>query len=330
MNDIGQLEAMGQEQVTKIGRIAVEALKRQGIDLTDKVQESIALKRGVAKEDLTIAETDVYTTTIAGFIEAKLKPKLVAQGVIRTISVDQKGADSIKVPVRNTLITASDLPDSGAVSYDTGTYGSTTISMRYVYAAQKITHELLQFANVDLLQENLGEIGDAIARKVDSDIISAFQTATSVANGNLTKLGSSTEITFATLVAGRQSAVDNYAEPNVLLVSPETEATMINLGNFGGSTNVVGSMVVKGGNTEHYPIPLTILGMKVMVSQQVDDDDIYLIDTERTGYLAQKQGVEVFDGRVSGSLAFEVIGAHAFGVGIVQPKAIFRLEENAA
>jgi len=324
--DMGPLESMRQEDVAKVGRKLVEALNKRGID----VKANIAEKLGTTKENLTIAETDVYTTAIAGFIEAKLKPELQAAGVIRSISVDQRGADSIKVPVRNALIVAADLPDNGTVAYDTGSYDSTTITLRYSYAAQKITHELLQFANVDLLQENLGEIGDAIARKVDADILAAFVAATTTANGNLTKLGTTTTVSFASLVTGRKSALDNNAKPNVMLISPETEATIIQLGQFAGSTNVVGSMVTKGGSTENFPIPLTILGMKVLVSQQVDDDDIFLIDTARTGYLARKNGVEVFDGRVAGSLAYEVIGAHAYGIGIVQPKAIFRLEENAA
>lgn len=325
-DDIGQLEALGQENVMKVGKKLVEALNRRGIDVKGRIAE----KMGVAKESLTIAETDVYTTAIAGFIEAKLKPTLVAEGVIRSINVEGRGVDSIKVPVRNALIVAADLPDSGAVSYDTGSYGSTTITMRYSYAAQRITHELLQFANVDLLQENLGEIGDAISRKVDSDIIAALKAATTAGNGNLTKLGSTTAVSFAALVNGRKSALANYAIPDVMLISPETEAAIIQLGNFAGTTNVIGSMVMKGGANESYPIQQRILNMKVLSSQQVDDDDIYLIDSQRTGYIARRNGVEVFDGRVSGALAFEVIGAHAYGIGIVQPKAVFRVEENAA
>jgi len=323
-SDLGSLESMGQENVTKLGKAAYEALKSKGVD----IKEEMAKKAGVAVEALDIGESSLYTTAIAGFIEKRLRPKLVAEGVIKSIAAPAKGADSVKIPLREALITAADLPDSGQVTYDGGTYGSTTITMRYSYAAQSITHELLQVANVDLMAEELGEIGDAIARKVDSDVIAALQTATSTANGNLTQLGSGTYVDFDALVDGKQSAKANYAEPNVILMSSQTEAAITKLGEFSGST-VAGSLTYQGENGVTFPVLQSFLNMRVVTSEQVDNDDIYLIDTARTGYLLRKNGVEVFDGRRSGYLAFEVIGAHAYGIGIVQPKAVFRIEENA-
>jgi HK97 family phage major capsid protein len=324
-NELGSLESMGQENVCKLGKAAYEALKAKGID----IKEELAKKANVSSEALDIGESSLYTTAIAGFIEKRLRPDLVAEGVIKSISAPAKGADSVKIPLRQALITASDLPDSGAVTYDGGTYGSTTITMRYSYAAQSITHELLQVANVDLMAEELGEIGDAIARKVDSDIISALQTNTTVAGGNSIKLGATATVTFDDLVDAKAAAKANYAKPNVILMSSQTEAGIVKLGEFSGST-VAGSLTYQGENGVTFPVLQSFLNMRVVTSEQVDDDDIYLIDTARTGYLLRKNGVEVFDGRRSGYLAFEVIGAHAYGIGIVQPKAVYRIEENAA
>lgn len=70
--------------------------------------------------------------------------------------------------------------------------------------------------------------------------------------------------------------------------------------------------------------------MRVLVSNQVDDDDIFLIDSGRAGYIARKNGVETFDSRISGAVAFEVIGAHMYDVSLIQPKAVYRIEENSA
>ena len=324
-SDLGALEAMGQENVMKLGKKAYETLRANGKD----IKEELAKKAGVASEALDIGESSLYTTAIAGFIEKRLRPELVAAGVIKSITAPAKGADSIKIPLRNALITAADLGDDGAVSYDSGTYGSTTITMRYSYAAQSITHELLQFASVDLMAEELGEIGDAIARKVDSDIIAALKAATTTGNGNLTQLGSGTYVDFDALVDGKQAAKANFAKPNVILMSSQTEAAIVKLGQFAGTTNVVGALTGQGENGNTFPVLQSVLAMKVVTSEQVDDDDIYLIDTARTGYLVRKNGVEVFDGRRSGYLAFEVIGAHAYGIGVVQPKAVYRIEENA-
>jgi HK97 family phage major capsid protein len=325
-NDLGSLEAMGQTNAIKLGKVAYEALKAKGID----IKEELAKAKNVSTEALDIGESSLYTTAIAGFIEKRLRPELVAAGVIKSITAPAKGADSVKIPLRSALITAADLGDNGQVSYDSGTYGSTTITMRYSYAAQSITHELLQFANVDLMAEELGEIGDAIARKVDSDIIAKLKSATTSGNGNLVQLGSGTYVDFDALVDARKSAKANYAKPDTILLSSESEATIVKLGLFTGTDSTAnGALTRQGQNGVTFPVLQSVLGMKVVTSEQVDDDDIYLIDTARTGYIVRKNGVEVFDGRRSGYLAFEVIGAHAYGIEIVQPKAVYRIEENA-
>lgn len=324
-NDASGLENMGQEQVLKLGKIAYEGLKAKGVDIKE------SLKAKTATEDLDIGDSQLFTTAISTFIEKKLRPKLVAESVIRSIPFDTRGKDSIKIPVRNTLISASDLPDDGAVSYDSGTYASTTVTLRYSYAANTISHELASVANVDLLAEELGEIGDAIARKVDSDIISAFQSATTAGNGNLTKLGATATVSFDNLVDGQASAAANYAEPDVILLNHSTLAAITKLDEMTGGNSTTGALAYQGENGTVMPVMRNVLGMRVVASQQVDADDIYLIDTARTGYLIRSnRGVETFDGRRSGYLAYEVIGAHQYGIGIVQPKAIFRLEENAA
>lgn len=323
--DARGLENSGQEKVKQLGKIAVEGLKNKGLDL----KESLAKAQGVATEDLTIGNDQLYTTAISSFIEKRLRPDLVAEKVIKSISMDTRGKDSLKIPLRNSLITATDLPDSGQVTYDAGTFASQTISLRYSYAANSISHEIASVANVDIMAEELGEIGDAVARKVDADIIAAFQAATTAGNGNLTQLGSGTFVSWDALVDAKASAKANFAKPNVVLMSSQTEASIMKLDEFSGGNSITGALAYQGENGVTFPTVQSFLNMRVVVSEQVDNDDIFLIDSERTGYLVRNNGVETFDGRRTGYLAYEVIGAHQYGIGIVQPKAIFRIEENA-
>lgn len=324
--NLGSLQHYGTKDVEFIGKVCVEGLKRRGVDIS----EELSKKSGIAKEDIDVNTSALYTTAISSFVEKRLRPELVAAGVIKRIAgFDSKGQNSIKVPMRSALITASDLPDSGQVSYDSNTYGSTTITLGYKYAANSLTHEIVKFANVDLIAEELGEIGDAIARKMDSDIVAALQAATTTAGGNKTNLGATASVTFATLVTGLQSAWDNYAKPDVLLCSPQTWNTITQLAQMSGSSSTqIGALAL--GNTNAFPIVQNVLGMRVVISQLVDNDDLFLIDTARTGYLVETGDVEVFDGRRTGYLAYEVIGAKNYGVSVVQPKAVFRLEENLA
>lgn len=323
--DIGSLSNFGKEQVTKVGKIMVESLDKTGR------LKPLMEKLGITKESIDVGNTALYTTAIAGFIEKRLRPKLVAAGVIKRIpNFNTKGQNAIKVPLRNALITAQDLPDSGELTYDTGTYGSTTITLSYKYASNSLTHEIVKFANVDLMGEELGEIGDAISRKMDSDVIAALKSATTSGNGNLTTLGATATVTFDNIIDGQASAFANYAEPDVLLANHSTLATLTKQVQISGGTNAPGALTMQGENGSTFPYLRDILGMRVVASQQVDADDIYLIDSARSGYLVEAGDVEVFDGRRSGYLAYEVIGAKCYGVSVVQPKAVYRIEENAA
>jgi len=326
-SDLGNFSKEG---VIKIGKVAVEAMKTTGKynQVIEKLSEIAGVN--IAKEDLDINDTGLYTTAVTSFVEEKMRPKLLAEGVIKQINnFNPRGNNAVKVPLRSALITASDLPDNGEVTYDTGTYSSTTITLGYKYASNRLTHEIIKFSNVDLIAEELGEIGSAIGRKVDTDIIAAFLAATTTANSNLTKLGGGTYATYDALVDGLNSHKQLYAEPDVILLNPSTTATIMKLDEFQGGSSLVGSLMFKGDDTTHFPIPRTILSMRIVESTNVGANDIYYIDTARNGYLVKAGGIETFDGRISGALAFEVIGALNYGVGIIQPAAIFRLQENA-
>ena len=324
VKETSDLGDYSQEAVAKIGKVAVEGMQQSG--KYDKVLE----KLNVTKEDLNIT-TDVYTTAITSFIEKRLRPDLVAAQVIKTINnFNTKGQNAVKVPLRNALITASDLPDSGQLTNDTGSYGTTTITLTYKYASNQITHEIMKFANADLIAEEMGEIGDALGRKMDSDIIAALKVATTSAGtySNYLALTTGTFITYDLLVDALANTKANYAKPDVLLLNPSTMATILKLDEFAGGTSITGALVFKGDDTTAFPIPMRILNMRVVESLQVDDDDLYLIDSPRTGYLVRAGDVETFDGRVSGYLAYEVIGALNYGVTIVQPKSVYRIIEN--
>lgn len=323
------LSQFGQENVTKLGKVCVEAMKKEKTNTGESrfdafVKESL----GTSTESLDVGDSQLYTTAIAGFIERRLRPNLVAENVIKVIdNFDTRGQDTLKVPLRDSLISASDLGDDGSVSYDSNGFGSTSIQLRYKYAANSLTHEITKFANVDLIAEELGEIGYALARKVDSDIISALDTNTSTPTGNALRVSGS-DASFANLLSALQGAWENYASPDVILLSPESYVTIMGLDEFSGGSNITGSMAFKGANGENFPLVEAILRMRVVVSNEVDDDHIYLIDTQRNGYLVKAGGVETFDGRRSGYLAYEVIGALNYGVGLVQPKAVYKIVEN--
>jgi len=274
-----------------------------------------------SKEDLTFDNNGaLYTTVVADFVERKLRPKLVAEGVIKRVRVDAKGTSAIKIPISE-LVTASDLPDSGNVSYASNDYTSQSITIGWVYAAQKITYELIEQSNVDIIQDQLMELGDAIARKIDSDIIAAIDSAITSSNG--TDLGSGSYITYTDFLSAYANAIDNYAEPDVILTN---SATWVKLMSDTDVKSALHFNSVQPGSI--FPLTQTFFGMKLIVSPQVSSGTLYLIDSKRTGYFVESSEVKVFNGRVSGALAEEVIAAKLYGVGIVQPNSVYRVREN--
>lgn len=319
-----------QERVKQLGKVCWEALEQRGRleDVKKKITER-AKNSGISTEALTFDNNPaLYTTAVASFVEKRLRPDLVAAGVVRKITdFRMKGLNSVKVPLRSALISAADLPDNGSISYDNGTYGSQTITLGWKYAANKISHELVQHSAVDLISEEIGEIGDALSRKIDSDIIAALDAAgVAATNSNEIFCGAGTEITFATFLQGIQKAGENYARPDAALMSWETFTTFVNLAEV---RTALQNQAAASPDDLFRPMT-SFMGQMILVSAQVGDDDFYLIDRQRTGYLIEGTPVQTFDGRVSGELNYEVIGAQAYGIAIVQPKAVTVIRENEA
>ena len=77
-----------------------------------------------------------------------------------------------------------------------------------------------------------------------------------------------------------------------------------------------------------FPQVVTFAGLRVIPNNQVAVNDIFLVDSSRNGYYVEASDVKVFNDRISGALAQEVIVAKNYGVTIVQPKTVFRLAAN--
>ena len=294
-------------------------------DMTQNQKNLEAFEGMTLSEDMTSDNNGaLYTVVVADFVERALRPKLLAEGVIKRIRVNNKGASGIKVPI-STLATATTLPDSGAVTFPNAVdYTSDTINFTWVYAAQKITMELIEQANVDLIQDQLFELGDAIARKIDSDIIAAIDAAITV-NTNGTNLGVATAVTYDTFTQGIADHNELKAMPDTILTNWGTWQNLINDTDM---KTALGFNSVTAGTV--FPMVQQLFGLKLLVSSQVGANDMYLIDSQRTGYFVEVSDVKVFNGRASGFLADEVIAAKNYGVSIVQPNSVFRLKENTA
>lgn len=313
------------DNIVKVGQVVAKGLIKSG--KAEKFVEALNKKGyGFKKEDLTMSgETALYTTMITNFVERKLRPMLVAAGLIRDIpNFTLRGHDSIKVPIREELITAVDLPDSGDLSYHTDGFTSQTITVAYKHAATKITWELLQHANVDLIAEEVGEIGDALARALDSDIISEFDSA--VTSGNDNEVTSSSGMSYELLIDGFVKAWENNARPDAILTNPTT------FGKLMKDSTLVTALAdaTRQGSGVIMPEIENVVNQRVFVSNQVPADTTFLIDRARTGYVLRGAGPVVIDHQRNDSASFGIAGLQGWGIGIIQPKSVTGIRENVS
>ena len=295
---------------------------------TREFLDSYGLKENSNQESLVFPDNSaLYTTIVADFVDQRLRPQLLAEELIRSVRVDPQGASGIKIPV-NTLLVADDLPDSGDVTYQSDKdYSATEITLGWKYVAQRISHQLITQSNIDIVMDQLGLMGFAISNKVDQDIIASFETATpdDGSEDNYRALGDSVTLTYKELLQGLTDSMANDAMPDAVLMSPKS---LYNLLSDDDSVKALANNSVQPGQV--FPMTTTFLGLRVLVSNNVSENDVFIIDSNRTGYFLEGSAVEVMDGRISQSTAQEFIAVKLYGVEVVQPKTVYRLQENTA
>lgn len=277
-----------------------------------------------SQEDLTFPNNDsLYTTIVRNIVERAFRPILVMNEVIKTISVNPKGVTAIKFPI-SALRTAASLPASGVLpAPDNDDYTDQEIELTWIFAYEVITIQLIQQGIIDIVQDQMFELGDALARKVDSDIVTAIETATpdTDANSNYTLLSATMD--YDALVDGIMDCISNKALPDTVVTNPLTWA------NFLKSSDVVTALgynsVDKG---SVFPRIQDFLGLKIVLTTQASSKNLYIIDTQRCKYLVEGSAIQMLDGRKSGTVNWEVIAIKLYGVKVIQPEAVFRLEET--
>lgn len=336
----------GVDTVEKIGKELVKSyieLAKKGAFLSNKHKEkaeeffekSMGMEMpsqedfsNMSTEDLTFPNnTSLYTTIVRNIVERAFRPDLVMNDIIRTITVNPSGVTAVKIPI-SVLKTAASLPDTGVLPAPTGgNYTDETITLGWIYAYEVITIQLIQQGIIDIVQDQMFEIGDALARKVDSDIVAAIETASPVgaANSNYVALGVATFMSYTALVDGIMNHVNLNAKPDAIVTNPLTWA------NFLKDSNLITAL---GYNSQDkgsvFPRVQDFLGLKVVLTTQASAKNLYIVDTARCKYLIEGSAIQMLDGRKGGTVNWEVIGLKLYGVSVVQPEAVYRIVEDTA
>jgi hypothetical protein len=338
-------ERPGQEQlpyreaeiVAKVGRKLVEGytkIAKEGLWISQSHKKRIegffnsigALSEGESLDNLQTEDLDfpsndaLYTTILRSVVERAFRPVLVAGEVIKTITVNPSGMEDLKVPT-SALRTASDLPDSGELSAPSNDdYSSESISLKWIYAYEVITLQIIRQGVIDIVQDQMFELGDALSRKVDSDILDAFETATPSDNSNSNFSDLDADLSYEGLVDGVFGMQNNNAVADAIVTTPlvwrEFLKTTDVKGTFKFSSVDAGSI---------FPRILDFHGVRVYLTTNANEGNVFLVDSAKCGYLVEASGIEMLDGRKSETVNWELIALKLYGVKVVKPKAVYRL-----
>jgi len=280
--------------------------------------------KNMTQEDLAMpSNTSLYTTVLRGMVEKAFRPQLVMADTIRTISVNPQGMKELQVPI-NALRTASDLPDDGVLPDPSNDpYTDQKIQLKWIYSYEVVTHQLIKQGIIDVIADQMFELGDALSRKVDSDIITSVENASPSDNSNSNFKQLSGNLGYSELVDAVMNHASNYAVTDTIVTNPLTWA------NFLKDSNVISAL---GYNSQDkgsvFPKIQDFLGLKLVLTPQASTGNVYLLDSPRTKYLVEGSGIEMLDARKSGTVNWEIIGLKLYGVNIVQPTAVYRIVES--
>lgn len=319
------------EKAAKVGKIIVEgAEEHPRREVREKWSDVVDRKESLKQDEAFSDDTDLYTTLQADMITQALEPELFALDAINTLQFELgNGVDSIQIPAGQQL-EAVELNADGTLSEDTTDYTSTQVDIKWVGVRTTFSGQLVDKAKVDLLAHRMQQAGRAIARKVDSDIITEMDKASTKGdadygdNSNYNYLGTGTVAGYDDVVDAMAGARDNDADPDLLLTNNSSWA---NLMKDADMKNALGF-----GTTPEGDIPMVqrFGSLMVRATSQVPADSLYLIDTERTGMFVDASSVQTFDGRVNEAYQFEILAVKAYGVSIVQPQTVYQIIENTA
>lgn len=330
--DIDVVGKAGREMVLSYLKIAQEGLflsRQHEKRVTEFFQtigvlsegETLEKVQNLSTEDLTLPNnTALYATVLRAVVERSFRPNLVANGVIKTISMNPSGMKSLTVPT-SALRTAAALPTTGVLpSPSNDDYGSTEITIGWIYAYEVITIQTIRQGVIDIMQDQMFELGDALSRKVDADILDAFQDAAPTDNSNSNYLDAGAALEYADLIKGIFGMQNNNAVADAIVTDPLTWRDFMLTddvkGTFKFSTSDAGSI---------FPKVMDFYTVKVLLSTNVNSGNVFLVDSTRCGYLVEASGIEMLDGRKSGTVNWEIIALKLFGVEIVKTSSVFRL-----
>lgn len=277
------------------------------------------------KEDIsTSTASALYTTALATVIREAVEPNLVGMELLQINDdlMNGGGKGAIKLP-KDARVVAAEVDEGGEIKYTGVGYESVTVTPTKKIAASKITWEMMKRGMVSLVSSEAKRTGKALARKIDSDIISGIEAVISNSNGNRVATGAaSTRVDYDNLVDARSYLEDDDYDATHLVCHPTDYAALAKDKDFKEAlykgTTVMGGTKAVG----IFPTAEFFGSQKLVRTSQVTSGTTLFVDANETGTFVKETDVEVVDGRINASVDTEVIALQSYGIAIQNVKAV--------
>lgn len=299
---------------------------------------------GIRKETLQAAtNAGLYITMVAGIVEKPLRSELLPLEFYRPVpGFTLKGHSAIKIPLEVDN-TAADLPDTGAITDKSTAFSSTTVTVKWAYSMTRLTQELLEVSQIDILVANLESMGYALNDHINTDVVADFDTSTPAgapgANANYKALGGGTYLTYDNLNTelGLMKGT-NESIPTDLIVHWNDYHQMIKdddfryamaFQNHGPGADLYAAY---GGNITENGVTTArcgkLLGMNLFATNAVTSKDHFMVDRRNYGWFVWGNPLAVIDFQPTGYLATDIVSWVSYKMVASKVKAAYRILSN--
>jgi len=323
------------------GKMLVKDMISKGVSMEAfkdemKMSESV---NGVQtfKEDVTTANAGaLYITALASVIRAAVEPNMVGLELLQlnTDLMGSAGKGAIKLPKEKRVIAAT-VAEGGNITYTGEGYDSITVEPTKKIAASKITWEMVKRGMVSLITAEAARVGKALARKVDSDIITGIVAVCTAANSNYVATGgASTRVSYNKLVDAR-AKIEGYDvggfKATHLILHADDYAALCKDTDFKNALMRAPIVAGAAGSATVGIFPqVEYFGpQKIIQTNQITTGYSVFVDSTELGTFVQESEVEVMDNRISGSVDSEIIAVQSYGIGIQNTRAAAMVKMSA-
>jgi len=236
---------------------------------------------------LTTSDLIKPTEVIRKQVEEAARAVLVMKNLVK-VNRDLVGSTgrSLVVAKRGT-ITASAVSEGASITKVEPAYTAATITPTKVGVGVEITYEAIEAKQFDLINDWINEAGYALAKKMDSDIISDFLDTTTHSNIGSVDAATSGVLAYDDVITAVATIRGKNYDPDTLVIHPDQAADLLKDTKFINASAYGSREPILRGEIGQFA------GLKVFVTSQMTSGKALVFDSKRASILVIKRDVTV-------------------------------------